>query len=121
MGAYLCLGEASSRQATWGKRIMRLRVVDAKEGGRPSPIRIAVRTIVKLIPREIAHFAVWNFVAISAYGRSEFPLWLMVTAIAANLLPFVYIAFVAFQKDRRGPHDLFAGTRVVVSAKTAPQ
>ncbi|QIM19176.1 RDD family protein [Leucobacter coleopterorum] len=117
VGIYLYVGEASTRQATVGKRVLGLRVVDAMNENRPSRLRIVIRTIVKLLPWEIAHFVVWNIVANAANGEFEFPLWLMVTAVAANLIPFVYIAFVAFQKDRRGPHDLVAGTRVVVSTR----
>jgi uncharacterized RDD family membrane protein YckC len=120
VGAYLYVGEASTRQATFGKRILGLQVVDAKDGGRPSRLRIVIRTVVKLLPWEIAHFAVWNIVAIAAEGGSEFPLWLLIMVVAADLLPFVYIAFVSFQKDKRGPHDLFAGTRVIVNTRTAP-
>ncbi|WP_094770199.1 RDD family protein [Microbacterium gorillae] len=117
VGVYLYLGEASTRQATVGKRALGLRVVNAKDEGRPSRGRIAIRTVVKLLPWEIAHFAVWNIVANAANGEYGFPLWLMVTVVAADLIPLVYIAFVAFQKDRRGPHDLIAGTRVVVSTR----
>ncbi|MBT2496011.1 RDD family protein [Microbacterium sp. ISL-59] len=113
VGVYLFLGESSSRQATLGKRALGLRVVDARNGDRPSRPRILVRTIVKLLPWEIAHFAVWHTIAIVAEGGSEFPAWLMIVLVAADVLPLVYVAFVLFQKDRRGPHDLIAGTRVV--------
>lgn len=119
VGVYLFLGESSSRQATLGKRAFRLRVVDARNGDRPSRLRILVRTVVKLLPWEIAHFAVWNLIAIVADGGTEFPAWLMGVLIVADLLPIVYVAFVLLQKDRRGPHDLIAGTRVVSGEKSS--
>lgn len=117
VGAYLYVGEGSRSQGTLGKRIMGLQVVDANTGERASQFRILIRTIAKLLPWEIAHFAVWNIVALTSDGGSRFPHWLTIVATAANLLPFIYIAFVAFQKDKRGPHDLFAGTQVVVGTK----
>ncbi|MDO5644747.1 MAG: hypothetical protein Q4G21_03505 [Dermabacter sp.] len=34
-------------------------------------------------------------------------------ALISNALPVAYVLTVAFQKDRRGPHDLVAGTKVI--------
>ena len=68
VGIYLYLGEASERQATVGKRLLSLRVVDAATGGRLAKPRVLVRTIVKLLPWEVAHFFVWQAVALSATG-----------------------------------------------------
>lgn len=113
---YLFAGEASTQQATLGKRMMHLRVVDTA-GGRPAGSRILLRTIVKLLPWEVAHFAVWNIVARTAEG-SEMPIWLVVVAIVANLLPVLYLAIVVLRTDGRGPHDLIAGTRVVADDAT---
>ncbi|MFK3677334.1 RDD family protein [Microbacterium sp. NPDC090218] len=118
VGVYLFLGESSSQQATLGKRALGLRVVDARSGDRPSRPRILVRTVVKLLPWEIAHFAVWNTIAFVADGGSEFPAWVMVVLIVADVLPFVYVGFVLFQTDRRGPHDLIAGTRVILGQRS---
>lgn len=123
VGGYLFVGEASVRQATVGKRVLGLRVVNAVEGGRPSRTSILVRTVVKLLPWEIAHFAVWNIAAITAAGDSAsslwaFPPWLVVTVVAANVLPLIYLAIVLLQKDGRGPHDLVAGTRVITGTRT---
>jgi uncharacterized RDD family membrane protein YckC len=112
VGVYLFLCERSSRQATVGKRALRMRVV-AVDGSRPSARRILVRTVVKLLPWEIAHFFVWHAVAVVSTGATEFPGWLLAGLIVADVLPVVYVLVVAFQRDRRGPHDLAAGTRVV--------
>lgn len=115
VGIYLFVSEASSHQATVGKRVLHLEVVEASTGGRPSRSRILVRTIVKLLPWEIAHFAVWNIVGLVAVEDFDFPVWLLVIVVIADVLPIAYIAMVAAQKERRGPHDLIAGTRVVRS------
>lgn len=116
VGVYLFVAEASRRQATLGKRAMRLEVVDL-EGGRPRAWRILVRTIVKLLPWEIAHFFVWHTVAYATSGVVVFPVWLYVGLVVADLLPVAYVLVVALQRDRRGPHDLVAGTRVVRVAR----
>jgi len=115
VGVYLFLSESSARQATVGKRALGLRVV-AMSGERPSRPRILVRTIVKLAPWEVAHFFVWHTVALASTGETAFPAWLLAGLIVADVLPLIYVLCVLLQKDRRGPHDLVAGTRVVWEA-----
>jgi uncharacterized RDD family membrane protein YckC len=113
VGIYLFATESSRRQATVGKRVLRMRVV-ALDGSRASGWRILVRTIVKLLPWELAHFFVWHTVDIASRGGAvEFPVWLTVGLVVADVLPVIYILVVLLQRDRRGPHDLIAGTRVV--------
>ena len=112
---YLYLGEASSHQATVGKRLLKLRVVVAGTGARPSRVRILVRTVIKLIPWEFAHFFVWQ--AAASAGLAVFPLWISIGIAAANLLPLFYLVCLLVQRDKRGPHDLVAGTRVVIASR----
>lgn len=112
VGIYLWATESSAAQATVGKRAMGLRVVTL-EGGRPGRGRILVRTVVKLLPWEWAHFWVWQLMAIVLTGGTDVPGWIVAGLTSAYLVPLVYILVVAFQRDRRGPHDLVAGTRVV--------
>jgi uncharacterized RDD family membrane protein YckC len=113
VAVYLYLCEASTRQATVGKRLLGLRVVVAASGARPGRARILVRTVIKLIPWEFAHFFVWQ--AAASAGLAVFPAWITVGIAVANLLPLGYLVCVLVQRDRRGPHDLVAGTRVVES------
>lgn len=115
VGLYLYTSEASARQATIGKRVMGLRVVSADDLGRPSRTHILVRTIVKLLPWEVAHFAVWHIAALTAAGASDFPGWLMATMIVANLLPVVYVLMFALQREGRGPHDF--ATKVIIRSR----
>lgn len=114
VGIYLFVAESSSWQATVGKRALGMRVVDAATLGRPSRWRILVRTVVKLLPWEFAHFMVWHLIAALAAGGA-IPPWIIVGLVVADVLPLVYVLVVAFQPQRRGPHDLLAGTRVVLS------
>lgn len=115
IGIYLYAAEASPWQATVGKRALGLRVVVEAHGGRPGRLRILVRTVVKLIPWEFAHFFVWQ--AAASAGLAVFPVWIAVGAVVANLLPVAYVACVLFQRERRGPHDLVAGTRVIATPR----
>jgi uncharacterized RDD family membrane protein YckC len=111
VGIYLFVTESSARQATVGKRVLRMRVV-TRDGSRAPAWRILVRTVVKLLPWEIAHFFVWHTVA-AASGDGVFPPWLIAGLIVADVLPVAYVLTVLLEPQRRGPHDLVAGTRVV--------
>jgi uncharacterized RDD family membrane protein YckC len=113
VGVYLFLSESSARQATLGKRALGMRVVGLR-GGRPGRLRVLVRTVVKLLPWEVAHFFVWHTVDVASRGGDVvFPPWLTAGLIVADLLPVAYVLVVALHPQRRGPHDLAAGTRVV--------
>lgn len=118
VGIYLYATEAGGRQATLGKRVMSLFVVNAASGERPGRARILVRTIVKLLPWEVAHFFVWQVVARSAAG-AEMPTWVLAGLVVANVLPVLYLFIVGIQRQRRGPHDLVAGTRVIRGSRTS--
>ena len=113
VGVYLYLSESSAAQATLGKRRMQLQVLDGRTGQRASKPQILLRTVVKLLPWEIAHFSAWRFVAIATTGSSKFPAWLHTLAVVADLLPVIYLLMVGFQREGRGLHDLAAGTKVV--------
>ncbi|WP_347039496.1 RDD family protein [Glutamicibacter halophytocola] len=113
VGIYLFSTEASQRQATVGKRLRRLKVIDAGTGGRPARGQVLVRTIIKLLPWELAHFSIWHSAALAADGAQQWPGWLLAVTVAANLLPVAYILMAGLRRHGRGPHDLAAGTRVV--------
>jgi len=115
VGLYLYFSEASVRQATIGKRALNLVVVSATTLRRPSRTQIAVRTIIKLLPWEVAHFFVWHTVAATARGQSDFPLWLEIGLVGSIILPIVYVLMVAFDVRGRGPHDRAARTRVIAA------
>lgn len=116
VGLYLYLCEASPRSATIGKRAMKLTVVSSKTLGRTSRAQIAIRTIVKLFPWELAHFFVWHTVAITSKNQSVFPAWLEISLVSSIVMPLIYILVVAIDPKGRGPHDMLAGTRVIISS-----
>jgi uncharacterized RDD family membrane protein YckC len=115
VGLYLYFFESSARHATIGKRASGLMVISCNSRSSARAGQIAIRTIVKLLPWEIAHFFVWHTVAATANGQTAFPLWLEVGLVSCLLIPIIYLLTAALQADRRGPHDLVAGTRVTTS------
>ena len=112
VGLYLFLTESGPRHATLGKRVMRLQVV-RMDGTPPSRGQILVRTVVKLLPWEFAHFFVfqasWYWLHL---GTTDTPNWIIAGLTLANVIPIVYVALVLLTTSRRGPHDFAAGTRV---------
>lgn len=118
VGLYLYFCEASSRSATVGKRTMKLIVVSSKTLSRASRSQIAIRTIVKLFPWELAHFFVWHTVAITSKNQTIFPVWLEIGLMSSIALPLVYVLVVAIDLKGRGPHDMLAGTRVITSTQS---
>jgi len=113
VGMYLYLSESSTHRATIGKRALHLIVISNKPNTELTRSQIAIRTIIKLLPWELAHFFVWHIVATTRNGQNFFPLWLEVGLISCIIIPVIYVLIVAFQSNGRGPHDLVAGTRVV--------
>lgn len=108
---YFALCEQSAAQATVGKRFMKLRVADAMSRRRISFPRSLLRTIVKLLPWEIAHLS----------NNLPEPLWYMpepefrIGFVAAGLLMGVYVATVALTEKKQGLHDLIARTVILKS------
>ena len=101
--------ESGPGQATVGKRARRLRVVDAGTRS-PIPLRRALlrNAVLLTVPWELGHV-----VAYGLYGASGgVPGWLMAVAVAANLVPAVYVATL-FVPPGRTPADWLSRTVVV--------
>jgi len=105
--------EASGRQATPGKRVRRLRVVDAGTGDAVTVGRALWRNVLKIgLPWTIGHAAVIAIVFENDEGSVAGPVWVL-TALA-YVLPLVYVISL-FVRDGRTPYDRAAGTRVVAT------
>jgi uncharacterized RDD family membrane protein YckC len=82
--------EAGSREATVGKRARRLRVVDAGTQSRVSFARALLRNTVKVaVPWELGHTVAYGLIGTTA--GVPVPGWLIVTTVAAYVLPAVYV------------------------------
>ena len=106
---YFAFAEASRRQATLGKAIMRLRVTTMR--GRRVPLRRSLlRSAIKFAPWELAHTAVWHVPGrpfVSEPSVLNWIGWALATSIAA-----VYVLSLCVG-TRRTPYDWASGTRVV--------
>ena len=98
--------EASQRQATPGKRRLRIRVVDAI-GNRLTHGRSLARSAVKFAPWQLAHTAVFQLVAGSTATVY------VVVALGAQLLVLASAITMSLDSHHRAFHDLVARTRVV--------
>ena len=111
---YFALLEAGPRQATIGKRLLGLRVVDAR-GGRISPGRSLARSAVKLAPWELAHTSLWR---IEGWPAPTEPPggWPLAGLVLVWVLVGTTLACLCFTPRRRALHDLVAGTAVARAA-----
>jgi len=100
--------ESSSREASIGKRVRHLIVVNSRSGERVSFRRALARNTMKLaVPWTVGHAAVYSIVAASAADSISPAIW-VVTAVA-YILPLVYIASL-FLGSGRTPYDRISGT-----------
>lgn len=120
VGVYLFLAESGPWHATWGKRRLGLRVL-TRDGGPPSRRQVAVRTVVKLLPWEIAHTFIWQMQAVfySEGFDAPIPTWVLVGLNVVNVAVVVYLG-MSLLGARRGPHDRAAGTAVTPAARPQP-
>ncbi|MBM7552010.1 RDD family protein [Thalassobacillus pellis] len=106
---YFIISEQSSWQGSWGKRVLGLHVIN-KAGGRIGVFQSAIRSAVKFLPWEIAHFGIWRLVM-----PTDFPEGAALFALsAANLTAIAYLVFPLFNEKRKNIYDMAAGTTVIV-------
>lgn len=109
---YFALFESSVGGATLGKRVLHLRVVHL-DGGRLGPGRSLVRSAIKFLPWEMAHFTIWHYVYGSTRHASP-PSWTTVTLTAVYLLALAYIVTLFIGHTHRTIYDRIAGSSVIV-------
>lgn len=105
---YFIICESSNWQGTWGKKKLKIRVVD-ETGQRIGFIRSAVRTAIKFLPWEVAHFAVLRFTLPSDFSENA----LYVILIAVNLTVFIYLISPLMIRKKKTIYDWIAGTQVI--------
>jgi uncharacterized RDD family membrane protein YckC len=106
--------ENGRRQATLGKRLRGLRVVDARSGARVPLRRTLLRNLLKIaVPWLIGHAAVYELVASGPSG--DVPSATVVVTVAAYVLPILYVVGL-FVGHGRTLYDEAAGTAVVRAA-----
>ncbi|MHC0551652.1 RDD family protein [Salinicoccus sp. CNSTN-B1] len=105
---YFILCECSKWQGTLGKKKLGIRVVDAF-GHRIGVGRSALRTLVKFLPWEIAHFGVWRLMLPS--NLTEMTVYIILNAVNLAILTYLIISFT--NKKRKNVYDWIAGTEVI--------
>lgn len=106
---YFILFEKSSSGATPGKRLLGLRVRTAAGHKQISTGQAVLRNAVKLLPWELAHLANNLPVPLMYAEAPDF----RIGFVACGVLMGGLMASVVAHRQRRGLHDLAAGTRVV--------
>lgn len=105
---YFFLFESSSHMGTFGKRKAGIKVVDAS-GNQIRKRTALIRSIVKFLPWELAHFAIWRLYFPT--DLSETPIMVLLTFV--NLLALAYLITPLTNRKQKAVHDWIAGTRVV--------
>jgi len=112
---YFMLSEASSAQATFGKRWMGIRV-QSWTGQRLTLPASLIRTALKFAPWEFGHAAVWRF-ALGAGNAAQLHIandFLATTWVLAAL----YLVCMAVDSRRRAPYDFASLSQVVLVPHT---
>jgi uncharacterized RDD family membrane protein YckC len=108
---YFTLQESSPKQATWGKRKVGLRVVNA-QGKTLTKMQAFMRSLVKFLPWQIAHTSIYQIQEVVTGGPLE-P-FNITGFVLVYVLAGIYIAAVFFSKRRRTPYDWISGSFVIV-------
>jgi uncharacterized RDD family membrane protein YckC len=95
----------SKKKGSIGKQFMKLKIVNNSKNN------VFIRVFFKLLPWEIAHFAMhWSMFYYSQ--NIETPIWVWVTSFVPYLFVFVYLISLIISKGRITIYDKIAGTEV---------
>jgi uncharacterized RDD family membrane protein YckC len=112
----LTLLESSAGEASIGKRMRHLRVVEAVTGSRVSFRRSILRNTLKIgVPWTIGHAAVFSIVQAGGAGPVPVSVWLL--TVVAYVLPIMYVVSL-FVGQGRTPYDVISGTVVIQEVQT---
>jgi uncharacterized RDD family membrane protein YckC len=104
---YFSLMMLTSRRATVGMRLLKLRVTDVN-GGRIGFGQALLRSAVMLIPFELNHTVMFHL--LPRGGPPSTPFWLGLVGVWAVIA--IYVAVIVLTPRRQSVHDLVAGTVV---------
>jgi uncharacterized RDD family membrane protein YckC len=108
---YFAVFESSRWQATWGKRVLGLRVVTTADA-QVSFLRALWRNALKLIPWELTHACLWRIPG-WPFAPETPPLWITVGLILVWVVVAVYIVSLVFSRSGQTLYDWLAGVRVI--------
>lgn len=107
---YFSLSESSSKQGSWGKQRVGVRVVQS-DGSDVGLGRALLRTTLKFIPWELSHFLIWQsqFAPEEASQAISFGFALVWILILANLV------FLLWSKKNQTIYGYLSGTGIINS------
>lgn len=106
---YFFLFEASYLKATPGKLIFHIKVTKI-DGTNFSYFNSFIRSLVKFIPWEFSHFAIWQLV----FPNRGLLFVVEALLVITNMLAVLYIVFPFFNRNARAIHDYAAHTVLVI-------
>lgn len=110
---YFAIQESSPSQATWGKRKMGLKVVNA-QGQRLKKLQAFARAAVKFLPWQMAHTSLFHIPG-WPFAPEEPALIVVGGLILAQMLVAVYLISLGTGKAHRTPYDWVSGSFVIVA------
>ncbi len=115
---YFAAFESSSWRATPGKRRVRLRVQHV--GARLTFARAFTRSVLKLVPWELAHAAIWRIPGVfSAASPSQLPLAVEAALVLVYVIGALYALTVLVTPQGQTLYDLVTGTVVSYDQRSA--
>ncbi|MTH53397.1 hypothetical protein GKZ89_08205 [Bacillus mangrovi] len=110
---FFAYAESSVHQGTPGKRFAGLKVVNDR-GNRISFFQALIRSCVKFLPWELAHYGIWQMV----FSPNVEEPHTLIVLIASNLLAIVYFVLPFLNRKRKSVHD-FAAAAVVADREVS--
>jgi uncharacterized RDD family membrane protein YckC len=108
---YFVLHEYSAKQATTGKRILGLKVVNI-QNEKASFKEVLLRNVLKFAPWEIAHVGV-HWIVFYTNQNMDPPHWVMVVLIVPQVMVLIYFVSIFLNKENRTLYELISGTKVI--------
>ncbi len=108
---YFTFQEGSNFQATWGKRKVGIKVVNAT-GNKLSKRRAFLRSLVKFLPWQLAHTSLFHIKGWPFAPENPTPI-VTTGLILAQVLIVAYIITLMLNKMHRTPYDWASGAFVI--------
>jgi uncharacterized RDD family membrane protein YckC len=105
---YFFLMESSGLGGTIGKKSMGLKVV-CINGLKLKRGKAFLRSLIKFLPWELAHFAVYRLIHPTSIGESI----IMMILVVVNIITVLYLITPLFNRERKSVYDWIARTKVV--------
>ncbi len=115
---YFTVLEHGKRQASVGKRVMRLIVTDPTHQA-ASFKRLLVRNLLKFLPWEIAHLGIHWAYYYSRLGL-ELPAWIWIPLILSQMLAIGYVLSIVLHSNHQALYEQWSGTRVIDVTRDEP-